>query len=134
MENKVTYDKATSVSLNENKMKNEIFQVIKKDQIGSSTVLNEYTVDNRYCMTSYKYEIKLKDVKFLTRLAFFTCLLFPLTGIPSILLTQKMKYHYYESNYQRAIKYKKFARMFSYLNIIFAILTFLVILVCLKIM
>ena len=99
----------------------------------SSTILNEYTINNRYYTTySYKYEIKRKDVKFLTKLALITCVLFPFTGIPSIVLTQKMKYHYYKSNYDKAIRYKQIAQIFTYMNILFAILSFFTIMICLK--
>lgn len=112
---------------------NLIFQN-ENEKSSSSTILNEYTVNNRYYTTSYKNEIKRKDVKFLTRLALVTFWLFPFTGIPSLILTQKMKYHYYKSNYNKAIAYKKYAQIFTYMNIIFSIVTLFAWLVILKIM
>lgn len=103
---------------------------LKKSE--SSTVLNESTINSyHYYSNDYydKFEIKRKEVSFLTRLALYTCILFPCTGILAIFFTQKMKEHYYKSNYNKAVCYRSFGKFFAYLNIVCALIGIFVLLV-----
>ena len=87
----------------------------------SLATFKEYNLDSHYYTTSYKTEIKRKHISFLSKCVWLTCLCFPPTGIPSLILIHKMRKHYFASDYQKAIKYMKLAKLFAYLNIVLAI-------------
>ena len=103
---------------------------------GSSTVLNESTINSYHFFLNdhnEKIEIKRKDVSYLTSLALYTCILFPCTGILAIFFTQKMKEHYYKSNYIKANWYLSIGKFFAYANIVCALSGFFCLLVLFKI-
>lgn len=74
--------------------------------------------------------ITRKTVRFLTRLSLITFLCFLPTGIPSVLLAQQMKKHYMNCDYEKAIKYKWYAKICTYSTILLGILTFTAIMIC----
>ena len=65
--------------------------------------------------------IRFETVSFLVCLSFSTFFLFLPTGIPSIMFSQLMKKHYLNFNYEKAIKFKFYAKLFSYLNVLLGI-------------
>lgn len=103
----------------------------KRERTHSSTVLNEYTINNlNFAITNNsKNEIKRKDVNFLSNLALYTCILFPITGIPAIIFTQKMKKHYYQSNYVKARRYRNIGKTFTFLNLLLNSVTLMLLMV-----
>ncbi len=78
--------------------------------------------------------IRYETVKFLTCLSLATFFLFLPTGIPSVVFSQLMKKSYLNFDYEKALRYKLFAKIFSYLNVFLGLLTFVAIMICIPLM
>jgi hypothetical protein len=86
---------------------------------------------NNTIIQQKKALIRFETVIFLTRLSLFTFILFIPTGILSLIFSQLMKKNYLNFNFESAIKYQFYAKLFSYLNILLGTLTFVLIMLLL---
>jgi hypothetical protein len=77
--------------------------------------------------------VTTNNIQFLTRFSLITCIFFPITGIPAVYMSQLMKREFYNCNYDKAIRYKFFAKTLAYLTVLFGILAFTTFMICIPI-
>jgi hypothetical protein len=77
--------------------------------------------------------ITTNNIQFLTRFSLITCIFFPITGIPAIILSQLMKKEFYNCNYEKAIEYKVYAKILAYLTVLFGIIALTIFMVCIPV-
>ncbi len=98
----------------------------------SFKIINKYTVNVKYLVSNYELDIKREEIDDLTRLAVLSCACFPPTGLLSLWLAYKMRGSYFDSNYEQAIRFKRFLRLTAILNVLLAILVLLLFVFVLK--
>ena len=108
----INTDRLVTISLNDDKLHRAIIPI-----------LNEYRVGKYYKTTINDNELKLRDIKWVTKMALMTFICFPLTGIFALLFTFKMKRSFYELDYVNAFKYKRWTQIFTGLNMVLALVT-----------
>ncbi len=73
--------------------------------------------------------ITAEKITFLTRLAWLTCICFPLTGIPAICLSRNMRKAFQNNNHDKALSLKFYVESLVYITILCSIIALVVLIV-----